>query len=131
MGTSSGLWTSLIRWEASRPNPKGRIKTFRDRVPWLGPFIWILSILYFVGQVWVAQVWEPSYSWLHNTISDLGNTQCGPKFCSPRHEWMNWELFLLGLVMGDSVPYLFLGIRRTPSVGCTYWARRAPLASER
>jgi hypothetical membrane protein len=77
----------------------GHVKAFRDKFPWLGPTIWVSSVLYFIVQLVVASVWLPSYSWFSNTISDLGNTSCGPKLCSPRHAWMNSELVVLGAVM--------------------------------
>lgn len=68
-------------------------------MPWLGPTIWWLSILYFVAQIFVARTWTPSYSWFSNSISNLGNTSCGPQLCSPRHSWMNAEFIVLGFVM--------------------------------
>jgi hypothetical membrane protein len=78
---------------------------FRDRHPWLGPAIWILSAFYFLAQVVVAWVWNPPYSLVHNTISDLGNTACGPYgnayVCSPRHTLMNIAFILLGVVMAS------------------------------
>jgi hypothetical membrane protein len=95
----SRLWANLVTREASQPRRKTWAKTFRDKVPWLGPTIWLLSVLYFVVQIVVAAVWTPSYSWLSNTISDLGNTSCQPKLCSPRHGWMNAEFVLLGFIM--------------------------------
>jgi hypothetical membrane protein len=93
------LWTRMVAREASRPRRRTGIKTFSDKFPWLGPTIWVLSVLYFIVQIVVASVWLPSYSWFSNTISDLGNTSCGPKLCSPRHDWMNGEFFVLGAVM--------------------------------
>lgn len=51
----------------------------------------------------VATAWSPPYSWLHNTISDLGNTVCGPYgdrlVCSPGYAYMNGSLILLGITM--------------------------------
>lgn len=78
---------------------RSRVKTFSDEFPWLGPTIWISSVLYFIVQFVVASAWLPAYSWSGNTISDLGNTSCGPKLCSPRHAWMNTEFVVLGAVM--------------------------------
>lgn len=76
---------------------------FRDRFPGLGPAVWISSALYFFAQVVVAWVWNPSYSLVRNTISDLGNTICGKYrgsyVCSPRHTVMNIAFVFLGVVM--------------------------------
>jgi hypothetical membrane protein len=96
---ASRQWASLVASEASRPRRRSKAKAFRDRFPWMGPLIFWLSILYFAVQIFVSLVWRPSYSWSHNSISDLGNTSCGPSLCSPRHAWMNAEFFVLGFVM--------------------------------
>ena len=44
-----------------------------------------------------------SYSWGHNTISDLANTQCGSYgdrlVCSPLHAAMNLSFLVLGVTM--------------------------------
>jgi len=100
-------WTSLVQKEKSRRRRETRTKSFRDKVPWLGPTIWWLSSLYFVAQIVVAWVWIPSYSWLRNTISDLGATSCGPKLCSPRHDWMNAEFIALGFIMAAGSLLIF------------------------
>jgi hypothetical membrane protein len=85
--------------------PAGRLKTFSDRHLWLGPAIWMLSALYFLAQIVVGWVWNPPYSLVSNTISDLGNTACGPYggsyVCSPRHELMNLSFILLGVIMAS------------------------------
>ena len=65
----------------------------------MGPLLFGLSILYFGVQIFVSLVWTPSYSWSRNSISDLGNTSCRTTLCSPRHDWMNAEFFVLGFVM--------------------------------
>jgi hypothetical membrane protein len=78
-------------------------RTFTDRYPWVGPTVFVSSSLYFVAQVAVAWVWNPPYSLVSNTISDLGNTHCGQYrdayVCSPRHDLMNVAFIFLGLVM--------------------------------
>jgi hypothetical membrane protein len=83
--------------------PRTRLKSFADRHGWLGPAIWMASILYFVDQIFVGWVWHPPYSFIKNTISDLGNTACGQYggsyVCSPRNLWMNAGFVGLGLVM--------------------------------
>jgi hypothetical membrane protein len=80
-----------------------------------GGLAWIIGTIgYFVTQPVVASAWSPGYSWLHNYISDLGNTACGSfavphgtamYVCSPRHDVMNGAfivngaLFLVGAVL--------------------------------
>jgi hypothetical membrane protein len=65
----------------------------------LGWSIYVLGVLYFIVQFFVASAWKPVYSWSANTISNLGDTSCRPTLCSPRHQWMNAEFLVLGLVM--------------------------------
>lgn len=83
--------------------PSKAIKTFTDRYPLIGPSFWILSVQYFVTQLVVAHAWSRPYSLTQNTISDLGNSVCGPygsRFvCSPLHNWMNASFIVLGLFM--------------------------------
>lgn len=80
-----------------------RIKTFTDRFPFLGPTIWMLSIQYYLIQVEAAMAWKTPFSYLHNTISDLGNTGCGHYggrvVCSPLHSLMNASFITLGVTM--------------------------------
>ncbi|MGO9343241.1 MAG: DUF998 domain-containing protein [Acidimicrobiales bacterium] len=82
---------------------RARVKSFADRHRWLGPAIWMASVLYFIDQIFVGWVWHPPYSLVSNTISDLGNTACGrygdSYVCSPRNLWMNAGFVGLGLVM--------------------------------
>jgi len=54
--------------------PFARIQTFRDRYPLVGPTFWLLSLQYYLTQLFVAAAWPVAYSWAHNAISDLGNT---------------------------------------------------------
>ncbi len=96
---ASRQWARLVAREESRPKRRSKAKGFRDRFPWMGPLIFGLSIFYFAVQIFVSRVWTPSYSWSKNSISDLGNTSCGTTLCSPRHDWMNAEFFVLGFVM--------------------------------
>jgi hypothetical membrane protein len=70
-----------------------RIGGFTDRFPLVGPLVFISSILYFAAQIACAWVWQPPYSVVDNTISDLGNT------ASPRHALMNAAFVFLGVVM--------------------------------
>jgi hypothetical membrane protein len=95
-----------------------RVKVFVDRFPLVGPAFWILSVQYFIIQLYVAAAWLKPYSWLHNTISDLGNTVCGPyggrAICSPRHNLMNASFIVLGVTMFQGAMLLYYEFRRQP-----------------
>jgi len=94
------VWSKMVAWEETRPRRASPIKTFTDRVSWLGPVVWMLSVSYFVTQVVVSLAFKPGYNWFTNSISDLGNTHCDPvRLCSPRHDWMNAQFIVLGGVM--------------------------------
>lgn len=91
--------------------PRARVKSFADDHPWLGPTLWMASVLYFIDQIFVGWVWHPPYSLVSNTISDLGSTACGQYrgsyVCSPRNLWMNIGFVGLGLVMFSGVLLLY------------------------
>ena len=74
-----------------------------DRVPRLGPYLYLSSLQYFVVQLVVSLRWSPAYNLRRNTISDLGNTACGRfngRFvCSPFHTVMNVSFIVLGATM--------------------------------
>jgi hypothetical membrane protein len=89
-----------------------RMRTYTARYDWMGPVIAILSAWYFLAQVVVGWVFNPAqgaqhagpqYSFITNTISDLGNTACGPyggsRVCSPRYIVMDLSFALLGVAM--------------------------------
>jgi hypothetical membrane protein len=92
-----------------------RAESPRLSAVFVGGLAWIAgTVLYFVAQPAVALAWSPGYSWLHNYISDLGNTACGSfavphgtamYVCSPRHGVMNGAfivngaLFLVGAML--------------------------------
>ena len=92
---------------SSEPLPKLgdrpiRIRFFTDRYDWMGPAIAVLSSWYFAAQVLVAWTFRPQYSFITNTISDLGNTSCSPPnsgICSPLNFVMNASIFILGVAM--------------------------------
>jgi hypothetical membrane protein len=81
----------------------GATRSFVDRHPWVGPAVFVSSVVYFAAQLVVALAWHPAYSVVNNTISDLGNTACGDYHgayvCSPRHAVMNAAFVFLGVVM--------------------------------
>src|SRR5258706_3544173 len=77
-----------------------------ERAIWLGAFIWILAVQFFIAQIVVQSAWTTPFSLTQNFISDLGNTTCGPYpkdsamyVCSPWHAWMNASFILLGLII--------------------------------
>lgn len=80
-----------------------RVKTFTDKYPLVGPIMWILCVEYFIIQLLVAIDWKYAYSITGNTISDLGNTNCGiygsRYVCSPLHNLMNAAFIILGTFM--------------------------------
>jgi hypothetical membrane protein len=71
----------------------------------IGASLWIASAQYYIVQLIVATKWAKNnpYSWVHNTISDLGNTHCGlyrhTLVCSPLHSLMNTSFIVLGVTM--------------------------------
>jgi hypothetical membrane protein len=81
------------------------------RTPVFYTIVWLLNVQYFVVQAIVAGRWKQPFSLLHNTISDLGNTVCGPyrdgAVCSPLHRWMNLSFVGLGLgmMLGAAIIY--------------------------
>jgi hypothetical membrane protein len=82
--------------------PIRRIRFFADRDDWMGPAIVVLGSWYFAAQVLVAWVFRPPYSFISNTISDLGNTACPPphsNICSPRYVVMDASIAILGLAL--------------------------------
>ncbi|MGB7052332.1 MAG: DUF998 domain-containing protein [Acidimicrobiales bacterium] len=88
-----------------------RVNAFTDKWPWLGPLVFILSGVYFLMQVVVGWVWHPPYSFISNTISDLGNTACHaseyPNVCSPRWFLMDAAFVFLGLVMAIGSLFIY------------------------
>ena len=78
--------------------------TDKDPARRLGELLWVLNAQYFIVQAIVAASWSKvGYSWAGNTISDLGNTHCGPYgtrlVCSPMHAVMNISFITLGMTI--------------------------------
>lgn len=109
-------------------NSSGIIKTFTDRYPLVGPALWMLSIQYFIIQVIVAMDFLGTYSWRFNTISDLGNTVCGPYgrriVCSPLHDTMNASFILLGVTMFAGAGLIYQEFRESlaTAIGFSFMA---------
>ena len=93
----------------ARPNQYPRL-TRLDTALIVGGVAWIVgTLVYFIAQPLVASAWTPGYSWLHNYISDLGDTACGSfavphgtamYVCSPRHGAMNSAFIVNGVLLG-------------------------------
>ena len=83
---------------------------------------------YFLAQLIVARRWSPPYSLSRNTISDLGNTACGPygtRFvCSPWHGVMDASFVVLGLTMalGSACLLQQVPARRGTTIGVALMA---------
>lgn len=105
-----------------------RIATFRDRYPLVGPAFWIASIQFFITMLLVALAWPTHYSFLNNTISDLGNTACGVYsgryVCSPQHAWMNASFIVLGTTMVAGSTLIYQEFRKSlgSAAGFTFMA---------
>jgi hypothetical membrane protein len=76
-----------------------------DRVALIGGLVWILSVVFLLGQVIAQSAWRGTqYSVLNDAISDLGVTVCGTVsiggvpgyYCSPLHDVMNASFILTG-----------------------------------
>ena len=139
-----------------------RAKTFNARYDWMGPTVAALSVWYFLAQVIVGWVFNPArgshpggpeYSFVTNTISDLGNTACGQyggaQVCSPRYILMDLSFAVLGVAMAVGSLLIYReftdsGLRRekvaallgfillrSPASARSWWARfqRTPMAT--
>ena len=103
--------------------------TKRNRYPAALPWVlYISSIQYFVIQLIAAIPFTPRFSIADNTISDLGNTVCGPYgnrlVCSPLHILMNVSLVVVGLtiIFGSIFAYKSLPRSRATLVGFALFA---------
>jgi hypothetical membrane protein len=67
----------------------------------VGGAAWVLTVLYFIGQIVAQAAWKTPYSLIDNRVSDLGSTACGRTvantlICSPLHAVMNLTFILTG-----------------------------------
>jgi len=76
----------------------GRFPNAIDRRVIFGAACWVLSIVFFAGQVIGQVASSRPYSLATNLISDLGNTTCGRDICSPLHGVVNASFFLAGVL---------------------------------
>ena len=103
---------------------------FIDKYPYLGSLAWILTAQYLIITLIVARSWNTTYSFLHNSISDLGNTACRTYsnryvsniyVCSPKHTLMNWSFAVTGILMiiGAILIYTLFKKSRSTMIGFT------------
>lgn len=97
--------------------PLRMIRVFTDRFPLVGPSFWIASIQYYLVQLVVMLAWMAHFSLASNTISDLGNTNCGlyngRYICSPLHALMNASFVVLGATMMIGAVLVYQEFRET------------------
>src|ERR1017187_1472407 len=103
-----------------------RLRAPGDRLPRIGPYLYLSSLQYFVVQLVVSLRWSPAYSLGSDTISDLGNTACGRfngrYICSPLHTLMNVSFVVLGVTMvaGSVLVWRGLSSARARSLGFAF-----------
>ncbi|HEY6681513.1 MAG TPA: DUF998 domain-containing protein, partial [Propionibacteriaceae bacterium] len=84
----------------------------------VGGAAWVLTLLYFIGQIVAQSAWTTPYSLIDNRVSDLGSSACGRTLantfiCSPLHAVMNVTFVLTGAL-------ILVGLFLTRSI----WPRR-------
>ncbi len=88
----------------------------------LGALMWVVRPAYFVAEVAVA-VWSTApYSFVDNTISDLGAAECTSierfgapvPVCSPAHDLLNGSFVVFGALMALGAVLLFGRFGRGP-----------------
>jgi hypothetical membrane protein len=92
------------------------------RLP-VGGAAWVLTLLYFVGQIVAQAAWTTPYSLIDSRVSDLGSTACGRTvantfICSPLHAVMNVTFVLTGVLI---LVGLFLTRTTWPRRRLTTW----------
>ncbi len=126
-----GHATSEVSLGSSEPGAgtPTRLGPLVHRIVHRGAAIWIVAAVQFVIAMAVVQLaWSPppTYNLLHNYISDLGNTGCGPwpsstsaRICSPWHDVFNGSSIVLGflVVVGAVLVRSAFPRRRTTTIG--------------
>lgn len=78
-------------------------KSFTGGHPALAAIVWMLTAQYFVAQLVAALAWPSGYDWIHNSVSDLGVSTCGPDgsdtMCSPLSVFFNLSLIAVGVAI--------------------------------
>lgn len=79
-----------------------KLKNFEklNRFPLVGPLFLAMALQYYLIQIKVANATN-HYSFIEDSISDLGRTNCtlvhDSYFCSPQHQLINISLIILGI----------------------------------
>lgn len=61
--------------------------------------LWLLRPAYVATEVVVAAATTGGYSFVDDTVSDLGAVGCDAAYCSPRHELMNTSFVVFGVML--------------------------------
>src|SRR6478735_2864377 len=72
-----------------------------------GGILWTLAIGYLLSETLTAEAWRTPYSFVYNSISDLGVTNCS-QVCSPLHSFMNLSFVATGLFPTNYGPMIHL-----------------------
>lgn len=109
------------------PRPEPRRGPLVRRAVHRGAALWIVGTLLFLAAMSFTQLtWTEPYSLTTNTISDLGNTQCGPwptntshVVCSPNHLVFDVAIVVFGVLFALGVPLVRSAFpsRRSSMVG--------------
>jgi hypothetical membrane protein len=65
----------------------------------IGGLAWLFAAGFVISEIACAAAWTGSYSFVHDSISDLGDTACTHLGCSPLHAFMNVSFVAVGLLM--------------------------------
>ena len=64
-----------------------------------GAALWLVRPAYVLSEVVVAAATTGGYSFVDDTVSDLGALGCDPAYCSPRHAVMNASFIGFGILL--------------------------------
>ena len=99
----------------------------------VGGAAWVLTVLYFIGQMVAQAAWKTPYSLIDNRVSDLGSTACGRTvantlICSPLHAVMNLTFILTGglILVGLFLTRSIWPRRRLTTWGWLCWVWPGP-----
>lgn len=84
------------------------------RLRW-GAALLLLRPTYVLTEVVAAAGTTGGYSWLDDTVSDLGATGCSPAYCSTRHAVMNGSFIVYGVLLAVAAVLLVPVLGRVAS----------------
>ena len=82
----------------------------------VGVALWLLRPLYLLTEVVVAAATTGGYSFVDDTVSDLGAVTCTAAYCSPRHALMNGAFIGFGALLAVGAVLLAAHIGRWATV---------------